>query len=108
VIDKEYYDRENNYKLVFVNDDSAKNFVDWVRSTGKDYELKIHSESLSDALREKYNTEIKKLEAEKNQAQNAAPAPDMNYYGQQYGQYQNMMNAMMSMNMYGGQQGMQG
>lgn len=107
VTEKEYYDRENNYKLVFVNDESAKNFVDWVRSTGKDYELKIHSESLSDALREKYVNEIKALEAEKTQNAQATAMPNVNYYDQQMS-YQNMMNVMMSMNMMGGAQGMPG
>lgn len=107
-MEKEYYDRENNYKLVFVSDESAKNFVDWVRSTGKDYELKIHSESLSDALREKYVTEIKKLEAEKTQNAQATAMPDPNMYGQQFNQAQNMMNVMMQMNMMGGAQGVPG
>ena len=62
IIEKEYRQRENNYKLVFSNDENAKLFVDWLRSTNSEYEVKILNETVCASLREKHKGKIEELE----------------------------------------------
>jgi len=100
VLDKEYLQRENNYKLVFETDEKAKSFVDWLRSTDKEYEAIFHNESIGVAIKEKFKDKIKEIEIANKQ--NFAGG-DMNYYNNPLNSLQyNMMNMMMmNMNMGG-------
>lgn len=101
-MEREYLHRENNYKLVFKDNTSAKNFIDWLRSTDKEYDAKIHSESISAAIRDKYREQIKALEIQERQQQNyeQQTGQNMNFDNMGLNQYQyNMMNMMMNMGM---------
>jgi len=84
---KEYLLRENNYKLIFIDNNSASAFLDWLRANPEQqYEAKIYSETVKDAIRDRYKHRINKMEAI---------------------QQQNFFNTNMNMGMAMGMSGMQ-
>jgi len=63
---KEYLSIENNYKIVFEEEDTAQKFLNSLRTCGKNYDGKIISESVISAIRDKYRHKIKQLEQHHN------------------------------------------